>query len=148
MYATLLACNNFFERSSEYGRYTISENAITTIRGIYLPGQYVRIMDSLLNDGVYKIASVEAGKITLDATLTDEEFCGYIVGLAIPNEFITLAAKVEAFTNRGISSESIPNYSVSFNAKNGVEAYRSDLQAYMKPFQSRYSFLRWVRIYG
>jgi len=147
MYATLLACNNFFERSSEYGRYTISENAIA-VRGDYKAGQYVRIMDSLLNDGVYKIASVEAGEITLDATLTDEEFCGYIVGLAIPNEFITLAAKVEAFTNRGIASESIPNYSVSFNAKNGVEAYRSDLQAYMKPFQSRYSFLRWVRIYG
>lgn len=147
MYATLLACNNFFERSSEYGRYTISENAIA-VRGDYKAGQYVRIMDSLLNDGVYKIASVEAGEITLNETLTDEEFCGYIVGLAIPNEFITLAAKVEAFTNRGISSESIPNYSVSFNAKNGVEAYRSDLQAYMKPFQSRYSFLRWVRIYG
>ncbi len=147
MYATLLACNNFFERSSEYARYTISEYAIA-VRGDYKAGQYVRIMDSLLNDGVYKIASVEAGEITLDATLTDEEFCGYIVGLAIPNEFITLAAKVEAFTNRGISSESIPNYSVSFNAKNGVEAYRSDLQAYMKPFQSRYSFLRWVRIYG
>jgi hypothetical protein len=147
MYATLLACNNFFERSSEYGRYTISENAIA-VRGDYKAGQYVRIMDSLLNDGVYKIASVEAGEITLDATLTDEEFCGYIVGLAIPNEFVTLAAKVEAFTNRGIASESIPNYSVSFNAKNGVEAYRSDLQAYMKPFQSRYYFLRWVRIYG
>lgn len=147
MYATLLACNNFFERSSEYGRYTISENAIA-VRGDYKAGQYVRIMDSLLNDGVYKIASVEAGEITLTETLTDEEFCGYIVGLAIPNEFITLAAKVEAFTNRGISSESIPNYSVSFNAKNGVEAYRSDLQAYMKPFQSRYFFLRWVRIYG
>jgi len=147
MYATLLACNNFFERSSEYGRYTISENAIA-VRGDYKAGQYVRIMDSLLNDGVYKISTVEAGEITLDATLTDEEFCGYIVGLAIPNEFITLAAKVEAFTNRGIASESIPNYSVSFNAKNGVEAYRSDLQAYMKPFQSRYSFLRWVRIYG
>jgi hypothetical protein len=147
MYATLLACNNFFERSSEYGRYTISENAIA-VRGDYKAGQYVRIMDSLLNDGVYKIASVEAGEITLNETLADEEFCGYIVGLAIPNEFITLAAKVEAFTNRGISSESIPNYSVSFNAKSGVEAYRSDLQAYMKPFQSRYSFLRWVRIYG
>jgi hypothetical protein len=147
MYATLLACNNFFERSSEYGRYTISENAIA-VRGDYKAGQYVRIMDSLLNDGVYKIASVEAGEITLDATLTDEEFCGYIVGLAIPNEFVTLAEKVEAFTNRGIASESIPNYSVSFNAKSGVEAYRSDLQAYMKPFQSRYSFLRWVRIYG
>jgi len=146
MYATLLACNNFFERSAEYGRYTISENAIA-VRGDYKAGQYVRIMDSLLNDGVYKIASVEAGKITLDATLTDEEFCGYIVGLAIPNEFIKLAEKVEAFTNRGIASESIPNYSVSFNAKSGVEAYRSDLQAYMKPFQSRYSFLRWVRIY-
>ena len=147
MYATLLACNNFFERSSEYGRYTISENAIA-VRGDYKAGQYVRIMDSLLNDGVYKIASVEAGVITLNETLTDEEFCGYIVGLAIPNEFVTLAEKVEAFTNRGIASESIPNYSVSFNAKNGVEAYRSDLQAYMKPFQSRYSFLRWVRIYG
>ena len=148
MYSTLLAINNFFERTSEYGSYAISENAITAIRGEYKVGQYVRIMDSLLNDGVYKITAVASGSIELSGTLVDEEFDGYIVGLAIPATVVAIATKVSAFTNRGISSESIPNYSITYGAKSGVEAYASDLAQYKKPFVSPYYFLRWVHIYG
>ena len=147
MYSTLLAINNFFERTSEYGSYAISENAITATRGEYKVGQYVRIMNSLLNDGVYKITAVESVSIELSGTLVDEEFDGYIVGLAIPASVVAIAAKVEAFTNRGISSESIPNYSISFNAKSGVEAYATDLAPYKKLFVSPYYFLNWVRVY-
>ncbi|HZJ77211.1 MAG TPA: hypothetical protein VFD52_00215 [Clostridia bacterium] len=146
MYNTLLTCSNFFERTAEFGTYSISENAIA-VRGDYKAGQYVRIMDSLLNDGVYKIASVEAGEITLNATLTDEEFSGHIVGLAIPKQFIEIAEKINKFETRGISSESIPNYSVTYSAKNGVEAYKTELAPFMKPYQSPYYFLNWVAIY-
>lgn len=148
MYNTLLAINNFFERTSEYGRYTISDDAITTIRGDYKVGQYVRIMNSLFNDGVYKITAVATGEITLDGTLTDEVFCGYVVGLAIPSEFVTLSAKVEAYSHAGVSSESIPNYSVSYLAQDGITAYKAELAPYRKPYQSPYAFLRWVQIYG
>ncbi len=146
MYATLLACNNFFERSSEYGKYTISENAIA-VRGDYKAGQYVRIMESLLNDGVYKIATVGTGSITLDGTLVDEEFCGYIVGLAIPPEMVELSKKVEAYSHAGIASESIPNYSVTYLAQDGLNAYKTELAPYRKPFMPKFYFLNWVRIY-
>jgi len=153
MYATLQAINNYFERTSEYGDYAISENSVSTVRGDYKVGQYVRIMDSLLNDGVYKIATVGTGTITLTETLVDEEFSGYIVGLAIPPELITLSAKVEGFSNAGVSSESIPNYSVSYNVVDGLTvdgatAYKRELAPYRKPFVSRYYFLNRVRIYG
>jgi hypothetical protein len=147
MYNTMLAINNFFERTAEVDDYEIATNKIV-VKGDYKVGQYIRIMGSLLNDGVYKIKAIVGDTIELTETMVDEEFYGYIVGLAVPSQFITLAAKVEAYSHAGVSSESIPNYSVSFNAKNGVEAYRSDLQAYMKPFVSPYYFLRWVRIYG
>ena len=146
MYATMQAVNNYFERTAELGNYTITDNAVA-VRGTYKVGQYLRIMGSFLNDGVYKIKTFTNGTVEFDATLTDEEFVGYIVGLAVPPEFVTLAAKVTGWTSRGLSSESIPNYSVSYSAKNGAEAYAQDLAKYKKPGTiSPYYFLNYVTI--
>lgn len=142
MYETMLACHNFFERTSEFGEYSVSApGVVSATRGTYQVGQYVRIMDSLFNDGVYKISAVDSGTVTLTGTFTAETFRGYIVGLAVPAEFVTLSAKVEAFDKAGIASESIPNYSVSFNATDGATAYAKRLASYKKPYRDRYYFL-------
>lgn len=145
MYATMQSVNNYFERTVELGSYTIAENSIA-VRGKYKVGQYVRIMDSTLNDGVYKIKTFSSGAIELDATLVDESFTGYIVGLAVPPEFVALATKVKAWSHYGVSSESIPNYSVSFKAGSGAEAYAADLAKYKKQFISPYYFLNYVSV--
>lgn len=148
MYATLQSINNFFERTSEYGFYAVSENSVSTVRGDYKAGQYVRIMESLFNDGVYKIETVGTGSIKLAGTLVAEEFCGYIVGLAIPPEMVALSEKVEAYSHAGIASESIPNYSVTYLAQDGLSAYKTELAPYRKPLMPKFYFLNWVRIYG
>lgn len=126
MYETMLTCNNYFERTSEYGDYTVLNNSIATCRGIYYTGQYVRIIGSLFNDGVYKITALSNGTITLDGTLQDEAFNGYIVGLAVPNDFIALSAKVEA---------------------NGIDPYKKELSLYRKPYISKMYFLNSVIVY-
>lgn len=145
MYATMQSVNNYFERTVELGSYTIAENSIA-VRGTYKVGQYVRIMDSMLNDGVYKIKTFSSGAIGLDATLINENFTGYIVGLAVPPEFVALATKVTAWSHHGVSSESIPNYSVSFKAGSGAEAYAAELAKYKKQFISPYYFLNYVSV--
>lgn len=147
-------CNNYFERTAEQGEYTIESNAIQNVRGKYVAGQYIRIMDSLFNDGVYKIkTATEDGKIVLDATLKDEIFNGYVVGLAVPPAFIALSKKVEAYDEKaqrhaGVNSESIPNYSISYDTanKDGAAYYASEVAAFKKPIISRFYFLTRVRI--
>lgn len=145
MYTTMQAVNNYFERTVELGRYKITENAVR-VRGTYKAGQYIRIMGSLLNDGVFKIQTAETdGTLTFKAgELKDEEFTGYIVGLAVPPEFVKIAEKVKAWNHHGVASESIPNYSVTFAAKSGAEAYAAELARYKKPFISPYYFLTQV----
>jgi len=139
--------NNYFERTAESGTYSIVNGSIA-LRGTYKVGQYVRILDSLLNDGVYKITAIADKTVTLDGTTTDEVFTGYIVGLAVPSDFIALAEKVKKFNkHQGIASESIPNYTISFSANNGYTAYANEIARYNKPYIARYYFLNWVESY-
>ena len=149
-------CNNYFERTSEYGKYTVSRtgNAIEAVRGRYCAGQYIRIMDSFFNDGVYKIKQVKGNMLILDKQLSDEVFNGYVVGLAVPSLFIDLAQKVNAYDTKaskhaGVASESIPNYSVTFDSRNksGVDYYSVAVANYKKPPMPRFYFLKRVIIY-
>lgn len=148
-------CNNYFERTAERGEYTISDNAIQKTRGKYAAGQYIRIMDSLLNDGVYKIKTVaESGTLILDGELVDEVFTGYVVGLAVPPAFVALSEKISQYDAKagkhaGLSSESIPNYSVSYDTanKDGAAYYASEVAQFKKPIVSKFYFLTRVRIY-
>ena len=143
----MLQTNNYFERTAESGAYSIVSQSIA-LRGVYKVGQFIRILDSLLNDGVYKITAIVDKTVTLDGTLVDEQFTGYVVGLAVPNDFIALAEKVKKFNrHQGVSSESIPNYTISFSANNGSTAYANELGRYNKPLLGRYYFLNWVESY-
>lgn len=149
-------CNNYFERTAESGEYTISENSIHTVRGKYAVGQYIRIMDSLFNDGVYKVKtfSEDGGNIVIEGTLQDEVFSGYIVGLAVPPAFVELNETIKKYDEKvkkhaGVTSESIPNYSVSYDTanKDGAAYYAAEVARFRKPFISRFYFLTRVLIY-
>lgn len=157
MYNLMKRCNNFFEKTAECNTFTITECAsdcvISGVKGKYLVGQYIRVMNSLVNDGVYKIKGVEGEKLTLDAFYFggNETFNGYVVGLAVPKAFIDLSEKVKAYENkRHITSESVQGfYSVSFNrnAKDGYDAYAGELAVFQKGYISEYYFLNWVKKY-
>lgn len=112
------ACNNWFARFRESGTFTISANKIT-IKGIYLTGQYIRILGSGLNDGVYKVKSVTNKVLEPVEILLPETFEGSIVCLYPPKAFIDLVEEVSEYNVKnpikGVSSESVPNYSVTYN---------------------------------
>lgn len=79
-----------------------------------IDGQYVRIIGSLLNDGVHKIG---------DADLKDETFTGYIWSLGIPQAIIDADAwatewlekngGADSAANSPFNSESFGGYSYS-----------------------------------
>lgn len=137
--------NNYFEKAYESGDFVISSNSIH-VANEYKEGQYVRVMDSLLNDGVYKVHSFAGGVIVLEGTLIDESFNGYIVSMCIPKEFVDLVAPMNAYdnqVNKGVSSESIPNYSVSYDSNsNSYKHFAAQIDRYHKFYQGRYYFIK------
>ena len=148
LYKTMTKCNNFFAISCEKGNFTIDGQKIQVNKN-YVSGQYIRIIGSILNDGVYKITLANNGYITLNENINDESFNGYIVGLAVPQDFIDLSNKIDEFDKNkkvGVASESIPNYSVSFDTsvKSGFDYYKKDLASYNKPLGNKFEFMKWL----
>lgn len=71
-----------------YGKFKIENGVLRSLTdgdmGI-ISGQYFRIVDSVLNDGVY----------TLDDVLEDEEFEGSVWLMAVPKDVRETASKVQ-----------------------------------------------------
>ena len=80
---------NWFDRNQPryIGSITIQNGALSETYGLKV-GQYFRIVDSTLNEGVYKYPLT---------TLTDETFNGAIWGMALPKAFIALLDDIEAW---------------------------------------------------
>ena len=80
---------NWFDRNQPkyFGNVSIINGALSETYDLKV-GQYFRIVDSTLNDGVYLYP------IT---TLTDETFDGAIWGMALPKPFIALLDDIEAW---------------------------------------------------
>lgn len=113
----------------------------------YAAGTYVRVSGSRFNDGVYKIAGTEAGKIAVEAgglPLIAEDGAFFTVAqLAPPREFLGLAAEIEAYKAttagkaEGVTSESLDNYSYQKQAGPGGDTswkgiFASRLNAFRK----------------
>lgn len=157
MYQIMQSINNFFEKTAEVGTYKIEDGKLKGIKGKYIVGQYLRIMDSIMSDGVYKITGIPSeDQLELEGLSIDinEEFTGYIVGLAVPQAFIELAKKMTEYDaklkkHKGVASESIPNYSVSFDTsiKSANDAFSLELSVYKRPYLARYYFLNWTKNY-
>jgi len=137
LYDILLYCNNFFDISREFGNFEIDNNKILfEPKEEYYPSQYVRIKNSIFNDGVYQIDSISNDGITIDANLTNEDTRRIVVyGLAIPKDFLTLATEI--LTNgkvTNVKSESISRYSVSYDDKGSAwqNVYKDQLLPYKK----------------
>ena len=89
---------NWFDRKQPHfvGDITIENGALLQTYGLKV-GQYFRIVDSTLNDGVYQYPVT---------TLTDETFSGAIWGMALPNIFIELLNDIEAWKTKYASVDS------------------------------------------
>ena len=71
--------------------FTISDGVISPFPSSLIGGQYIRIVGSLLNDGIYKLPAD-----FIINELEDETFAGAIFGLAIPKDLVTLDSEITA----------------------------------------------------
>lgn len=101
---------NWFRRSIAYGTVIIKDGRIESIGGestdgLFQVGQYIRILGSVLNDGIYQLNTCE---------LIDETFEGAVWGLAIPRAVLDLVAEIEAWQTKNGDTAASPFTSESF----------------------------------
>ena len=99
-------CRNYFVKDIHFGTFKIESGAIEPLDFLQ-EGQYFRIVDSVLNDGVYKYPTTE---------LKDESFYGAIWAMSVPPSFIALASNIEEWQKKdgkpsAYTSESFGGYS-------------------------------------
>ena len=112
--------HNFFDtRDGEYidrtaGTFEISDGVISPLSSSLVAGQYIRIVGSLLNDGIYLLPD----DFTI-ADLQDETFTGAIFGLAIPRDLVTLDSEISAYVTANPASGYVAE---SFGGWSGTKA--------------------------
>lgn len=110
--------HNFFDtRDGEFidrtaDTFTISSGLISPFSSSLIAGQYIRIVGSLLNDGIYLLPS----NFTI-STLVNETFTGAVFGLEIPRDLVALDTEITAYVTAnpatGYVSESFGGWSGS-----------------------------------
>lgn len=143
--------NNYFYRFYEMGNFSIDHNRIL-VKGNYVQGQYIKIENSLMNDGVYRVAYAKDGEIRLEGfDLIDEEFEGVISSLAIPKQLINLLPKIEEFESENkrssIISESfgIQSYTLGTDANGKILGWEQIFSDILKPYKKMYDNKRGVK---
>lgn len=128
--------NNYFTSRNDmhFGKFEIKEGVLTPSFNL-IEGQYFRIINSVLNDGVYQYG------IDTDR-LMEETFDGAVWCMKVPRAFIELSEKVEKFEKENektaYTSESFGGYSYSkATNSNGVavgwqDVFANDLKKFRK----------------
>lgn len=97
---------NWFEKDKLQGTFTITNEGIAYSDGSALPivnGQYFRVVNSALNDGVYKYG---------EDTLIPEEFEGAVWVMAVPPYVAALVTEIKNWQSKygGSDSEAMSPY--------------------------------------
>lgn len=109
--------NNWFDYKRLFGTFTVSNGSLS-IPGAQ-DGQYIRICDSVFNDGVYQYPVTG---------LKDETFEGVVWLMAVPNEALELSKKIDEWNEKyadvmqsPFQSESFGGYSYSKASAQGSD---------------------------
>jgi hypothetical protein len=132
---------NYFVRDVDSdiirGQFTISGNVITPLSSA-LDGQYIRIVGSVFNDGVWKYSpdGIEG--------LVDEEFDGAVWLMSVPPAVIDLSNEIDVWiaankdvTNSPYQSESFGGYTYSLKSGGGSSSGGSNGATWQNIFSDR-----------
>lgn len=136
---------NWFEQERYIGDFRIKNGTLEFTKPMdLLNGQYVRIVGSRLNDGVYLYNDGIDG-------LTDESFHGALWSMAVPTEVLTLADDIATWIEQygtavssPFSSESLSATSYSYTKKDGSVSGSGSEVTWQSTFASRLN--RWRKI--
>ena len=102
-------------------------------------GQYVRIVGTRLNDGVYKVATISTTSFTVEETLVDEDSdqdSDYVTiyELAVPVKLVSIIAEMIADNvTPNIISEKLGPHSVTYAKSSSVfNKYESRIKRYRR----------------
>lgn len=143
------SCNNYFSVKKEFGNFKIQEDKLY-IKSKCVKGQYIYIYGSIMNDGVHKVISIGDGYIVLQ-NLTDEEFNGCVLLLAVPKSFLQMVSEIEEFSYKNkpsiVVSESFNNYSrtLATDADGNVQDWKGYYKNRLKEYKKIYSDLEGLR---
>lgn len=153
IYKVMKECRNFFYDHDKRGRvirdkgtFEIRDNVVTGLECAYQKNQYIRIMNSVFNDGVYKIEDVVEGEYSIKVpSLIDETFEGFIIPLRVPKDFLEFVNEVEQYQEKhnvlvsdpSIMSESFVNYSYS---KASGQSSNSNIFTWQDAFSSELKY--------
>ena len=126
---------NYFDKGQKklFGKIEIVDGVITNdeFTSTILTGQYFRIVNSALNDGIYCYNN--------ELVLNDETFDGAIWFMAVPKAVIDLSRDIDKWVseysnaNSPFQSESFGGYSYTKgNASTWQEAFKTRLNAYRR----------------
>lgn len=111
--------NNYFEQTRIFGKFEIINGNIDLNRYGIQEGQYIRVVGSVFNDGVYQYP------IPPENELVDEKFDGAIWVMAVPSSVVTQIEEVnqweatnQSTLNSPYQSESFGGYSYTLKAEN------------------------------
>lgn len=111
--------NNYFEQTRIFGEFEIANGSIDLNKYDIQEGQYIRVVGSVFNDGVYQYP------IPPENELVDEKFDGAIWVMAVPSSVITQIEEVnqweatnQSTLNSPYQSESFGGYSYTLKAEN------------------------------
>lgn len=114
-------CKNWFVTDMKMGTFEITDGSVSGLTA--QPGQYFRIIGSVFNDGVHQYPT---------DSLKDETFEGAVWLMAVPQDFLDLASRIEAWRAKyedldsqamsPFNSESFGGYSYSKAAGSGSGA--------------------------
>lgn len=127
----LMYLNNWFVVGRYDDTYTIEDGRLTL--PFLVNGQYFRILGSLFNDGLHVYPA---------ADLTDEEFDGVVIAMAVPRALIVLSDEIKAWVDKNgqespYTSESFGGYSYSkaTNAQGLAVGWRDVFRARLNPWR-------------
>lgn len=111
--------NNYFEQTRVFGEFEIANGSIDLNKYDIQEGQYIRVVGSVFNDGVYQYP------IPPENELVDEKFDGAIWVMAVPSSVITQIEEVnqweatnQSTLNSPYQSESFGGYSYTLKTEN------------------------------
>lgn len=111
--------NNYFEQTRIFGKFEIANGNIDLNRYGIQEGQYIRVVGSVFNDGVYQYP------IPPENELVDEKFDGAIWVMAVPSSVVTQIEEInqweatnQSTLNSPYQSESFGGYSYTLKAEN------------------------------
>lgn len=139
LYEILQYLRNWFVRTVITGDIVIENGQIVTVDGqpradLFADDQFIRIIGSTMNDGVYQASTAE---------LHDETFTGAVWGLGIPRAVLALVADIESWQTKygnastsPYTSESFVNYSRSkLTGANGDSSWQTCFASRLKPWR-------------